>query len=239
MAQRNGELVDARLDGSKALPMGKVALSAEESRALLARPLVLPNGFVIPNRLAKAALSEGLGRRDLSPGTRIKRLYGRWAHSQMGLSITGNVMVDRRAIGEPGNVVVEDEKHLEDLAEWARTAKAGGSKVWVQINHPGRQSPRTLTPHPVAPSAVALPGTAGIFAEPRALSHDEIVDIIERFATTARIVTKAGFDGVQIHGAHGYLVSQFLSPLSNRRTDRKSTRLNSSHRYISRMPSSA
>ncbi|MER6972803.1 NADH:flavin oxidoreductase/NADH oxidase family protein [Nocardioides sp. NPDC000445] len=188
-------------------------------QSILAQPLELPNGFVIPNRLAKAALSEGLGRRDFTPGSRIKNLYRRWAGSGVGLSITGNVMVDRTAIGEPGNVVVEDDRHVDDLAEWAQIAKSGGSKVWVQINHPGRQTPRTLTARPVAPSAVAVPGTGGLFAEPRELTAREIEDLIRRFATTAKVVTGAGFDGVQIHGAHGYLISQFLSPLSNQRTD--------------------
>ncbi|AJE84137.1 oxidoreductase [Streptomyces albus] len=186
---------------------------------LLREPFTLPNGFVLPNRLAKAALSEGLADRDHAPGDRIKSLYRRWAGSGMGLSVTGNVMVDSRAIGEPGNVVVEDERHLGHLTEWARLAKSGGSKVFVQINHPGRQAPRTLTARPVAPSAVASPGTAGMFAEPRALTHDEVGEIIRRFARTARTVLRAGFDGVQIHGAHGYLVSQFLSPLANLRTD--------------------
>lgn len=189
------------------------------SRALLAEPLTLPNGSVLANRLAKAALSEGLGRRDFTAGTRIRNLYRRWAHSGVGLSITGNVMVDRTAVGEPGNVVVEDRRHFDDLVEWATVAKSGGSAVWVQINHPGRQSPRTLSPRPVAPSAVALPGAGGMFAQPRVLSDAEIRDLVRRFAATARIVVDAGFDGVQIHGAHGYLISQFLSPLSNLRTD--------------------
>ncbi|MDA3627547.1 NADH:flavin oxidoreductase/NADH oxidase family protein [Saccharopolyspora sp. WRP15-2] len=188
-------------------------------RSVLARPLKLPNGFEIPNRLAKAALSEGLGRRDLSPGDRIKNLYHRWSGSGVGLTITGNVMVDRTALGEPGNVVVQDRRDFQDLTEWAAVAKSGGSKVWVQINHPGRQTPRTLTSRPVAPSAIAVPGTAGVFAQPRELTSREIEDLIGKFATTAGIVTEAGFDGVQIHGAHGYLISQFLSPLSNQRTD--------------------
>lgn len=195
------------------------AVDRETHTAVLQRSLELPNGFVIPNRLAKAALSEGLGRRDFSPGSRIKNLYRRWADSGMGLSITGNVMVHRSAIGEPGNIVVEDRSHLADLTEWAAIAKAGGSKVWVQINHPGRQVPRNFARRPVAPSPVALPGAGGLFAEPRELTGGEIEEIIQRFARTARIVTEAGFDGVQIHGAHGYLVSQFLSPLSNQRTD--------------------
>jgi 2,4-dienoyl-CoA reductase-like NADH-dependent reductase (Old Yellow Enzyme family) len=188
-------------------------------RSLLERPFTLPNGFEIPNRLAKAALSEGLGRRDLTPGPRIKNLYRRWSGSGLGLVITGNVMVERTGIGEPGNVLVEDRSSIDDLAEWASTAKSGGSKAWVQINHAGRQTPRTLVPNPVAPSAVAVPGTARAFAQPRELTSREIEELIQRYATTAAIVTEAGFDGVQIHGAHGYLVSQFLSPLSNRRTD--------------------
>jgi len=186
----------------------------------LSRPLALPNGTVLPNRLAKAALSECLAGDDFSPGREIKSLYRRWANSGQGLTITGNVMVDRRAIGEPGNVVVEDDRHLADLTEWASTMTSAGSVGLVQINHPGRQSPRTLSRHPVAPSAIAVPGTAGSFAKPRALTEAQIEDIIGRFATTARIVTQAGSDGVQIHGAHGYLVSQFLSPLANQRTDR-------------------
>jgi hypothetical protein len=179
------------VDDASAAPLNT---GGADPRAVLERPMELHNGFVIPNRLAKAALSEGLGRRDFSPGSRIKNLYRRWAHSGVGLSITGNVMVDRRAIGEPGNIVVENRRHLNDLAEWATVAKAGGSKIWVQINHPGRQIARHFTRQPVAPSAIALPATAGMFAEPRALSGGEIDDIIRRFATTARILTDAGFD---------------------------------------------
>ncbi len=140
--------------------------SPEEQRALLARPFALAHGDPLPNRLAKAALSEGLGRRDLSPGSRIRRLYERWADNGTGLIVTGNVMVDRTALGEAGNVAVEDERDLADLRAWASAAKAGGARVWVQLNHPGRQAPRTLTPRPVAPSAIAVPGTGGLFATP-------------------------------------------------------------------------
>ncbi|OUZ09476.1 NADH:flavin oxidoreductase [Aeromicrobium sp. PE09-221] len=202
------------------------------NRSALAQPLELPNGFVIPNRLVKAALSEGLGRKDFSPGTRIRNLYSRWAHCGVGLSITGNVMVDRTQTGEPGNVVVEDHRDLDDLVAWAETARAGGSKAWVQINHPGRQIPRTVGMHPVAPSAIALPGGAKLFAKPRELTAAEIQEIIGRFATAAAVVTEAGFDGVQIHGAHGYLISQFLSPLSNQRTDDWGGTPEKRHRFV-------
>lgn len=185
----------------------------------LREPLRLPNGTLLPNRLAKAALSECLAGEDFSPGKRIKQLYRRWSASGAGLTITGNVMIDRLAIGEPGNVVIEDERHVDDIAEWAQIVKSSGSVALVQVNHPGRQVMRSLSAHPVAPSPIPVPGMAGLFAEPRELTHDEILDIIARWARTAGIVTRAGFDGVQIHGAHGYLVSQFLSPLANVRTD--------------------
>lgn len=185
----------------------------------LSDPLALPCGQVLPNRLMKAALSEGLGSAEFGPDERLDRLYRRWGTGGFGLIVTGNVMVDRAHLGEPGNVVVEDERHLPDLRRWAETAKAGGARLWMQINHPGRQAnPLATRAQPVAPSAIGLdlPGVPA----PRALTDAEIVEIIDRFATTARVAEAAGFDGVQIHGAHGYLVSQFLSPLVNQREDR-------------------
>lgn len=186
---------------------------------MIEQPLALPCGVVLPNRLAKSALSEQLSGRDHAPDDRVVRLFERWGRSGLGLIATGNVMVDRRALGEPGNIVVEDDRHHEHLALWAKAAQAEGARAIVQINHPGRQSPRTLSPRPVAPSAIGLTGMAGMFGTPRALTVPEIQDLVTRYATTARVVTDAGFDGVQLHGAHGYLISQFLSPLANQRTD--------------------
>jgi 2,4-dienoyl-CoA reductase-like NADH-dependent reductase (Old Yellow Enzyme family) len=185
----------------------------------LSTPLSLSNKLTLDNRLAKSAMSERLATRDGRVSAELVRLYERWARSGAGLLVTGNVMVDARALGESGNVVVEDERDLEGLRAWAQAARSGGARVLMQINHPGRQAPRTLTRHLVAPSAVGLKGAGPLFAKPRALEPLEIEQIIGRFAQTARIAEKAGFDGVQIHGAHGYLVSQFLSPRSNRRDD--------------------
>ena len=165
----------------------------------LSAPLTLPSGQVLPNRIMKAALSEGLGDADAGPDARLERLYSRWAAGSYGLVITGNVMVDRRYLGEPGNVVVEDDRHLDALTRWAKTTQDGGSPIWMQINHPGRQAnPLTTEGRVVAPSAVrlAIPGVP----TPRALAEAEIEDIITRFATTAAVAETAGFDGVQIHG---------------------------------------
>ncbi|GGO91270.1 NADH oxidoreductase [Nocardioides phosphati] len=183
--------------------------------------LALPCGVKLPNRLAKSALSEQLGTiGSHAPDERLVRLYRRWAQGGSGLLVTGNVMVDRRALGEPANVVVEDDRDLEALAAWAAAAKSEGAVAIVQVNHPGRQSPRTLSPRPVAPSAIGLKGMGGAFAVPRELTVEEIADLVRRYAETARVCVAAGFDGVQLHGAHGYLISQFLSPLANQRTDR-------------------
>ncbi|MET7845157.1 NADH:flavin oxidoreductase/NADH oxidase family protein [Streptomyces sp. NPDC005356] len=180
--------------------------------------LTLPNGQVLPNRIMKSALSEALADKRNAPDHRLEQLYRTWSRGGYGLIITGNVMVDRTQLGEPGNIVIEDDRDLAALTRWAATTKDAGIPTWVQLNHPGRQSNMLALGHtPVAPSPVALnlPGAT----EPRELTSVEIEDIVERFATAAEVCEAAGFAGVQVHGAHGYLVSQFLSPLSNRRDD--------------------
>ncbi|MDX8150004.1 NADH:flavin oxidoreductase/NADH oxidase family protein [Patulibacter brassicae] len=186
--------------------------------AQLAQPLELPRGGALPNRIAKSALSEQLGDRRGAPSPDLVRLYERWGRGGAGLVVTGNVMVDRRHLGEPRNVIVEDDRDLAALRSWASAAKAGGARAWVQINHPGRQAMWFAGgTRPVAPSAVgaSVPG----YVRPRELTEGEIGEIVARYATTAAVVARAGFDGVQLHGAHGYLISQFLSPRSNQRTD--------------------
>lgn len=190
------------------------------SANLLARPLPLPNGVVLRNRLAKSAMSEALGTYDNHATPRLVRLYQRWAASGIGLLFTGNVMVDRRALGEPGNVVIEDESDLPVLRQWARAATDQGAAIWVQLNHPGKQSPKGLNARNLSPSAVPFrPDLQAFFDTPHEATEAEIQDIVARFGRSAAICKKAGFSGVQIHGAHGYLVSQFLSPHHNQRTD--------------------
>lgn len=182
--------------------------------------LRLPCGATLPNRLAKAAMSEALGTMDARVTPKLVKVYERWAQGGIGLSITGNVMIDRRALAEPGNVVIEDERDLELLTAWARAGQSAGGQVWVQINHPGKQTPKGLNKETVSPSAVPFrKDLQMMFGTPRELREDEILDIIRRWGEAARICKKAGFNGVQIHGAHGYLVGQFLSPHTNQRTD--------------------
>jgi 2,4-dienoyl-CoA reductase-like NADH-dependent reductase (Old Yellow Enzyme family) len=187
---------------------------------LLTQPLCLPNGRVIRNRLAKAATSETLATYANNPTPSLVRLYQRWASSGIGLLITGNVMIDRRALGEPGNVVIEDEVDLPLLQQWARSATDQGASIWVQLNHPGKQSTKGLNAGNLAPSAVPFSkDMAALFETPREATVAEIKDIIQRFGRSAAICKKAGFSGVQIHAAHGYLINQFLSPHHNQRND--------------------
>ncbi len=193
-------------------------MTTAEQTTALADPLVLRSGVVLRNRIAKAAMSEQLGDLAGAPGPELVRLYERWARGGLGLSITGNVMVDARSIGEPRNVVVEDGRHADALGRWATAAGTDGTTAIVQVNHPGRQTPAGLSSRVVAPSAIGL-SYKGAFPKPRALTGDEVHELVARFAETARLVTEAGFAGVQVHGAHGYLVSQFLSPRANVRTD--------------------
>ncbi|MDU9394533.1 NADH:flavin oxidoreductase/NADH oxidase family protein [Pseudomonas sp. zfem002] len=185
-------------------------------------PLSLPNGSIIPNRLAKAAMEENLADAEHAPSAALLRLYQAWAEGGTGLLISGNVMIDGRAMTGPGGVVLEDARQLQRFRDWARTGQARGAQFWLQLNHPGRQMPANLGQPTWAPSAVplALGNLSRHFALPRAMDEDMIAEVIERFANSARLAEQAGFDGVQIHAAHGYLLSQFLSPLSNQRSDR-------------------
>jgi 2,4-dienoyl-CoA reductase-like NADH-dependent reductase (Old Yellow Enzyme family) len=183
--------------------------------------LTLPNGSSIANRIAKAAMEENMADADQAPSEKLMRLYQAWADGGAGLIISGNVMVDSRAMTGPGGVVLEDERQLEKFERWARIGRSKGAQFWLQINHPGRQMQANLGQKTWAPSAVALDmgKMSRHFATPHAMTREVIDEVIRRFARSAGLAERAGFTGVEIHAAHGYLLSQFLSPLSNRRTD--------------------
>ena len=190
--------------------------------ATLNAPLRLPCGATLPNRLAKAAMTERLGDNRNRATALHERLYRQWSEGGAGLLLTGNVQVDRKHLEAAGNVAIdgtEDAEALAALRRFASAARSAGNHVWMQISHAGRQTPKAINPHPDAPSAVtvALPG--GQFGLPRPLAGADIPPLIARFAHAARIARETGFTGVQIHAAHGYLISQFLSPKVNRRQD--------------------
>lgn len=219
------------MGGGGPLQSGAVASSAQALG--LGSPLTLGNGITLKNRLFKSAMSEQLGDRQHNPTPGLANLYQTWAKGGIGLAVTGNVMVDRTALGEPKNVVLDDHSDLSLFRNWAEAGTIGGTALWMQLNHPGKQIPSFICKEPVAPSAISLEnGLEKGFNRPRALSEPEITAIIGRFARAAELARQAGFSGVQIHGAHGYLVSQFLSPRHNQRTDQWGGTLENRMRFV-------
>jgi 2,4-dienoyl-CoA reductase-like NADH-dependent reductase (Old Yellow Enzyme family) len=189
----------------------------------LARPLELPCGAVLPNRLCKAAISEGLADAANHATPRLETLYRRWAASGPGLLFSGNIQVDPAHLERPLNVVIHDEGGFEALSRLAAAGKSGGAHFWAQLSHTGRQVEAAINPQPLAPSAVELDVLRGAgfnFAKPKAMSEEEIAHAVDQFGFAASQVKAAGFTGVTLHAAHGYLISQFLSPLTNLRRDR-------------------
>lgn len=184
-------------------------------------PFILPCGAQLANRLAKAAMEENMSDEGQIPGPAILRLYQRWAEGGTGLLITGNVMVDGHAMTGPGGIVLEKKTNLEPFKAWAQAAKRNDTQIWMQINHPGRQVYAAMNGDVLSPSSIALDlgKHSKLFGQPRAMTHKEIENLIQNFTNTAIQAEHAGFDGIQIHAAHGYLISQFLSPLINKRND--------------------
>lgn len=180
--------------------------------------------MILPNRLAKAAMTEQLAA-DGQPTERLERLYARFRDGGAGMVMTGNVMIHRDHREHPRNVVADEGSRGLD-----RLARAAGPCSVMQLSHPGRQALWTRA-QPVAPSPVRL--TVGpMFKQPRALAAGEIEELVERFAEAARMADVAGFAGMEVHGAHGYLVSQFLSPRANQRTDEWGGSLENRARFL-------
>lgn len=189
----------------------------------LSNPLTLPCGAVMPNRLAKAAMTEGLADARGVPTPELERLYGVWSDGGCGMLLSGNLQIDRDHLERPGNVILDRELNAQEREAYKRWTAAGtrnGNHFWAQISHAGRQTFSMVNPHPKAPSAVKLGLPGGQFGEPVALEDDEIEAIIAKFISAVQQCKEVGFTGVQIHAAHGYLISQFLSPRSNQRSDR-------------------
>ncbi|MER5959416.1 NADH:flavin oxidoreductase/NADH oxidase family protein [Streptomyces longhuiensis] len=185
-------------------------------------PLTLRSGQVLKNRIAKAAMEENMAGDGQLPDWQLLSLYQHWATGGTGLLITGNVMVHAEALTGPAGVVLDKDAPLEPFADWAKAAKSGGGAIWMQINHPGRQVASDMPGVVWGPSdvGVSLGKHSSRFGRPTAMTPKQIKDTVTRYAVTARRAEEAGFDGVEVHAAHGYLLSQFLSPLVNKRTDR-------------------
>ncbi|GFD97227.1 2,4-dienoyl-CoA reductase [Alteromonas sp. KUL156] len=191
------------------------------SDSILYSPYTLPCGVTVRNRLVKAAMEENMSSKGNIPGESLYSLYRYWAHGHLGMVITGNVMVDKGAMTGPGGVALEKDTELAPFQKWAKIIKSNGALAVMQINHPGRQVFKAMRGKAIAPSAVPLDmgKHSKLFAKPREMTCQDIHDVCKRFVQTAKQAEKAGFDGVEIHAAHGYLLTQFLSPLTNQRQD--------------------
>ena len=182
--------------------------------------LELPNGCRLENRIVKAATEELLAGKSGDINQQLINLYRIWGSRGAGMIISGNMFVSREGICRAGNVFLQDSPDFKTRFKLLASAmKRNGSKAVIQINHAGRQSLRSSGVQPVAPSEVEVRGFGPMIKKPRALRSAEILAIKDDFIRAAQITESCGFDGVEIHAAHGYLLSQFLSPRTNHRQD--------------------
>lgn len=188
------------------------------NKNLISSELTLPCGAILKNRLVKSAMTERISNTNLEPTKDLEKLYEDWSKTGAGLLVTGNVMIDRKHLESAGNVCFDDDKMLPKLKSWATSGKKNGNHIWVQISHSGRQTNKFTNGRPLSPSEVQLK-KIGLFGKPKAMSEEDIQNVITGFVKAARLAKEASFTGLQIHSAHGYLLSQFLSPNTNERTD--------------------
>ena len=191
---------------------------------MIEESIKLPCGQLIKNRFCKSAMTERIAGQDNFVNKRHLNLYDFWSKSGAGILLTGNVQIDRMHMEGPSNVCIEKSTYKEQfkkLKEWAEVSESHGSKLWMQLSHAGRQTPGEMNSAPLAPSSVPLdikaPGRK--FGAPVAMTEEQIIDVINRFIFAATVAQDSGFSGIQIHSAHGYLMSEFLSPDVNKRTD--------------------
>ncbi|EGP84910.1 unnamed protein product [Zymoseptoria tritici ST99CH_3D1] len=206
---------------------------------LISQPLTLPCGLNLPNRLVKCPMQETLASPPNfdPPIDKFQNLYKTWSEAKYGLLITGQVQVDLRFLSIAGDVCVHpgsaEPEVMEKWKAWAKIAQKNGTPCIVQLAHPGRMSPAGAGNRPsdmpaLCPSAVPVKlgdswldkfAVGKVLGTPKAMSVEEIDDAVENFVRGAVVARDAGFAGCQLHGAHGFLLSQFLSPHTNRRTD--------------------
>ena len=185
---------------------------------MIERPLALPCGLTLKNRIVKSAMSEALADESNNPTDRLVELYQRWSEGGAALLVTGNIPVDRWHLEHAGNFVLDDTSDQNRVTQLAQASKSGGVLILAQLSHAGRQTPLIINPSPLSISDVPLELTG--YGAPKAATEEDLLFVIEQFATSASIARDCGFNGVQIHAAHGYLLSSSLSPRINTRTDR-------------------
>ena len=185
----------------------------KQDRGILFNPLKLPCGVILKNRIVKSAMSDSLGDGTGHPTPEQNRLYQRWAEGGLAAAIIGEVQGSAGYAEKPGNLVLDEASDLARFRALAQQGSENDTLLWLQLGHAGALA-YSPTSDPKGPSALDLPGLS--CAE---MPLAEIRQLPSAFAKTARRAQQAGFGGVQIHAAHGFLLSQFLSPLFNQRSD--------------------
>ncbi|KAF1756891.1 hypothetical protein GCK72_013345 [Caenorhabditis remanei] len=216
------------------------------SSEILGEKLKFPNGRTAPNRFLKAAMTERFStyspenpKKHGLPTEQILNIYDKWGHGQFGMILTGNVAVDPTNLEAIGNAIIFKEGDSSErralFTQWAQKMKQDGGLAVIQLSHGGRQSSIWANRTPFGASDVELktdpPGT--MYGKPIALTTEQIrTEVIDRFVYAAKFAYECGFDGVQLHAAHGYLLTQFTSPTTNTRTDRYGGSLLNRNRVI-------
>ncbi|KAI1085214.1 NADH:flavin oxidoreductase/NADH oxidase-like protein [Whalleya microplaca] len=190
------------------------------------------SGKVAKNRFFKAAMAEDLASWDPKnleargiPTKETIELYRRWGENEWGVITTGNIDIEFDMLDAVGDGIITPEcpmsgPRFEAFKEMAAAAKAHGSLIVAQVTHPGRQLSARINKETISASAIQHPPKMGtIYATPREATQADIARVIDGFAHAAAYLQAAGFDGIELHGAHGYLIAQFLSETTNQRTD--------------------
>ena len=180
-------------------------------------------GKILKNRIAKGSMAEyHFEGKEGGDHTEFHHtLYKRWADGGLGMILTGHIFVDRDTKGDIADPVIDENSSLEAFSKTAEMCKREGCLGVAQLNHPGRQAMFCRGENPLAPSAVPITGPfAGTCKPPRAMTEIEIEEVIAKFVRSAYLCKTMGFDGVEIHCAHGYLLSNFLSSTVNVRDDK-------------------
>ena len=167
-------------------------------------------------------MTEGMATMAGVPTDALNNLYRFWADGGASMLLSGNIQIDKDHLERPGNVIIDglaDEQLKAALKSYTQAATQNDTHFWAQLSHGGRQTMKNVNPSPKAPSAIKLGIPGGQFGTPTTLTIEEIKTIIGKFANAAKVCQECGFTGVQIHAAHGYLLSSFLSPRSNIRDD--------------------
>lgn len=180
---------------------------------LLERPLELPCGVQLKNRLIKSAMSDSLGDGEGNTTEAQMRLYERWALGGVALSLIGEVQTSPHYPEKPGNLVLGPDADLSAVKALAKRGSANGAHIWPQLGHAGALAHGPIS-NPKGPSPLDVEGLRC-----DGMSLQEITELPKSYAQAAILAQKAVFGGVQIHAGHGFLLSQFVSPLFNHRTD--------------------